>query len=491
MFEGIFLEKEIKEKLAELKEIDKDVYEYLLNEKIEFSKVKVLKRTVEQTIKRYLARIMGYQNVAIKEYPIKFIEEYKKRMTVKELIDYISHASHKKKILYVTCAPTHNLVRQSIYLRKAGYQTILLMETNISFINFLEKYFDIVYVFNSIYELSYILKEARPYVVHVQGNTSSSNHFGILAKLLSKSKVIFNFYDIPSTAIVKEDIEFQWNKKDVELDFFSEKFACERCDGLIFGYSAEVEKRLKNRYHICNPMLEFHSYPCDEFVSENGSKYSDQDDKIHIVYGGMVAPSRLPEKFNQDTRYHDLIEMLTKQGIYFDIYVASRRIKQDYGDYILISEKNPLFRFNKGLLLNQVTRQFSKYDFGLLPVPMRSSNDYKEEGFYKQYTEEHLAMRLPDKFFTYLEAGLPILIWDDWLYGAKLVKEYGIGIVVGRNELNNLTEFINSYDREKLRANVKRARQELSMKRHIGRLIDFYEKVAEDKAEDLAKCGQR
>ena len=39
MFEGIFSEKEIKEKLSELKEIDRDMYEYILNEKIKFNTI--------------------------------------------------------------------------------------------------------------------------------------------------------------------------------------------------------------------------------------------------------------------------------------------------------------------------------------------------------------------------------------------------------------------------------------------------------------------
>ncbi|OHB74374.1 MAG: hypothetical protein A2W17_07920 [Planctomycetes bacterium RBG_16_41_13] len=482
MFEGIFLEKEIKEKLSELKEIDKDMYDYLLNKKIEFNKFKVLKRTVEQTIKRYLARILGYQKAAIKEYPMKFIEEYKKRMTVKELIDNINRPSHKKKIVYVTGSPTYNIVRQSICLRKEGYETILLMETNLSFINFLEKHFDIVYVFNSIYTLSYIIKEAKPYLIHVQGATPSSNHFGILAKLLSNSKVVFNFNDIPSTAIVKEDIESMWNKEDVKLDLFSERFACERCDGLIFGYSAEVRERIKSRYPINIPMLEFHSYPCDEFMSEDSGKYSDRDGKVHIVQGGMVAPSHTPEKFKRDGMYYKLIEVLTRQGICFDMYVVARRIKRDYEDYISLSEKNPLFRFNGGLLLDQATKEFGKYDFGAILIYY---DEKKAEIFYKRkvFIEENRGMRVSDRFFTYLEAGLPILISDNYLYGAMLVKEYGMGIVVSKNDLNNLSEIINSYDREKLRGNVKRARQELSMKRHIGRLIAFYEQVVEGKYE--------
>jgi len=51
--------------------------------------------------------------------------------------------------------------------------------------------------------------------------------------------------------------------------------------------------------------------------------------------------------------------------------------------------------------------------------------------------------------------------------------------------LDNLAEIINSYDREKLKANVKRAREDLSMKRHIVRLINFYEQVVENKGGNV------
>ena len=143
MFEGFLSEKEIKEKLSELKEIDEDMYLYLLNEKIKFNKIKVLKKIVEQTIKRYLVRIIWYQKATIKEYLLKFIEEYQKRISVKKLVDIINRPTDKKKILYLTCSPTLNLMRESIYLRKAGYETILLMES-VSLIKFAERCFDAV-----------------------------------------------------------------------------------------------------------------------------------------------------------------------------------------------------------------------------------------------------------------------------------------------------------------------------------------------------------
>lgn len=486
MFEGIFLEKEIKERLSELKEIDREMYDYLLNKKIEFNKFKIFKKSIEQTAKRYLLRVAGFEKVTIKEYPSKFIEEYQKRLTVKELINKINRISHKKVILYLASAPTFNIIRQSIHLRKAGYETILLMEKSLSLLNLAEKYFDVVYVFNSIYSLSFILKEARPYLIHVQGTTRNANHFGILAKLLSRSKVVFNFYDIPSTTIAKEDIISAGKEvvsaggaggsiEEIELDFFSERFACEMCDGLVFGYSSEVVDILKGRCRINSPMLEFNSYPCDEFISAEIGKHSDKDGKIHIVYGGGVAPSHMPEKYFGDTKFHGLIDKITRQGIYFNIYILTASqtlIKRDYGDYLLISEKNQYFKFMKGMPLHESTREFSKYDFGAMIYPFVSETLY-----WGTNMKEHIPMRLADKFFTYLESGLPIIISEELHYGARLVKEYEMGIVVSQKDFDKLSEIINGYDREKLKANVKRAREELSMKRNIGRLIEFYEQV--------------
>ncbi len=481
MFESFLSEKEIKEKLSELKEIDRTMYLYLRNEKIKFNKIKVLKKIVEQAIKRYFVRITGYQKKkeTIKEYLLKFIEEYQKRISEKKLVDIINRPTDKKKILYLTCSPTLNLMRASIYLRKAGYETILLMES-VSLIKFTERCFDAVYVFDSIYTLFYILKRANPYLIHVQG-TTRSNHFGILAKLLSKSKIVFNFYDIPSTAGTKEDIRFGWEKKDVELDFFSERFACERCDGIVFGYSTEVREILKSRYRISSPMLEFNSYACDEFIQNNISKHSREDGKVHIVYGGNggnIVPASLSKGSFGDVQFYRLIEKITRQGIYFDIYVNLHmvpwRIKHEFGDYILMSKENNFFNFKKGLLLDEATKEFSKYDFGAMIYLF----DKDDKGICMK---EHNQMRLPDKFFTYLEAGLPILVSEELQYVAKLVKEYEIGIVVSQRDLDNLTEVINSYDREKLKSNVKRAREELSMKRHIVRLINFYEQIVENK----------
>lgn len=91
--------------------------------------------------------------------------------------------------------------------------------------------------------------------------------------------------------------------------------------------------------------------------------------------------------------------------------------------------------------------------------------------------DESNKIRLPGKFFFYLEAGLPILISEEFGYAAKLVREYEIGVVVSQRDIYNLSKIIPTYDYEKLRNNVMAARKKLSMEANIDRLLDFYEDI--------------
>lgn len=445
----------IKDKLSLLKDTDNHIYDCIL-QKIEFDKRVRFKKILRQTVRRYLAR---------------GIEEYHRRITVKDIINKINRQSSKKIILYVSALPAFNLVRQSIYLRQTGeFETIILMEQP-WLGEFAEKCFDTVYVYDSCYNLCQILSEARPYLVHVLGCSYYSEYHAILAKYLSRSAVVFEFFDIPSLSIASEDLIEVHGKTEADLIYAAEQFACERTDGLILGYSPEALGLLNNKYNISAPTLEFHSYVCEQFISSGNGKYSDADNRIHIAYGGNVAPSKASEKLFGDVQFHNMASKVSSQGIYFDIYysphVSPIKAKKEYWDYMLLAKNNKFFNFMKGLHPDEVTDEFDKYDFGAMIYLYNRGT----------FLEEHNGTRLPGKVFTYLEAGIPILVSEECRYVAKLVKEHEIGIVVKQADIDNLSDIVSSYDRKKLKANVEKAKEELSMKKHINRLIAFYREV--------------
>src|SRR3989304_3702195 len=152
----------IKEKLSKIKEINKDVYDILINDKLEFDRLTRLKKRVKQLLRKY--KVGGLSVIF-------------NNLFSKKVIDRINSPSNKKKILYITITPSFNLLRQSIYIRKSGdYETILLMESP-WLLKLMEKHFDAVYIYDTYYELANILKEIKPYMIHVQGSMLGSDLF--------------------------------------------------------------------------------------------------------------------------------------------------------------------------------------------------------------------------------------------------------------------------------------------------------------------------
>lgn len=180
----------IKEKFSPIKELNEEVYDILIHDKIEFHRLARFKKGVKQSLRRY--KVGGLK--AVFQNP-----------NFKQIINRINTPSRKKKILYITITPSFNLLRQSIYVRKNGnYETILLMESP-WLLKLMERHFDAVHIYDTYYELAHILKEVKPYLVHVQGSMLGSDFLCIFAKLLNKTKTIFEFYDVPSLCASKED----------------------------------------------------------------------------------------------------------------------------------------------------------------------------------------------------------------------------------------------------------------------------------------------
>ncbi|NUO09354.1 MAG: hypothetical protein HUU08_11845 [Candidatus Brocadia sp.] len=456
MLKSFFAEKEIKNRLSNVLKTDPHIFDLLL-EKIEFNKYLRFKKTLRQLLRKILA--MG-------------IKEYLKSLSSKELVNRINIPSSKKKIIFVTGLPTFNLAGISIYLRKTGkFETVLLTE-NPWLIGFFKQHFDTVYVYNSYYDVAHILVTSKPYIVHIQG---SLHHYflGVIAKCLDRTSMIIGFNDIPSlTELPEENREKLWGiSNDAHLDYFSEEFLFKRADGIILTMNTFVAgDKLRLRHESTIPLLEFPTYVCDEFLSEE-EKYSRKDGNIHLVYGGIITSSDKPRELFGDNQFIALAKKLINQGLCFHMYPSPHfspfQIKKLYQDYIQLAAETPKFTFEQGMPQDKAIKEFSRYDFATM---MSIFDGMKLNTF-------HWNTSMPSKFFTYLSAGLPVIVSEEHGNISALVRKYECGIVVSQKDLDNLFDIIKQHDYEKLKTNVRRAREELSMEKHIGRLIEFYERV--------------
>jgi len=464
MFKNLVVEKEIKDKLSVIREMDPNVFNLLL-EKLEFNKFTRFKKIIRQLLRKFIA--MGIKNSL-------------KTLSKKDVIRKINNSANaKKKVLFVAGTSAFNLVGISIYLRKTGeYSTSLIIE-NPWLWNYFKKYFDNVYVYNSNYNVACILLESNPYIVHVQG-THQYYFLGALAKCLSNAPIVIGFSDIPSlSAISQDELPGQAYEKtygrlaDVsDLDMLLEKFLFQHADGIILAINTKiVGEKLLHRYKSKVPLIEFFPYVCDELICQE-KKHSSMDGKIHIVYGGVIAAADKPEEFNSGIQFIGLVKKLVKQDLYFHLYgtphTSPLKFKRAFPEYTQLAIETANFTFECGLPPDEAIKEFSKHDFAAITSLYGKQNDFNKL---------HRNTVMASKFFTYLSAGIPIIVGEEDANSRVLIEKYDIGIVIKQNKIECLSEIIRDCDYEKLLSNVWRAREEFSMKNHIGRLIEFYEQV--------------
>jgi hypothetical protein len=88
-----------------------------------------------------------------------------------------------------------------------------------------------------------------------------------------------------------------------------------------------------------------------------------------------------------------------------------------------------------------------------------------------------LDMCTSNKFFNYLEAGIPIIVSDELKFMSWIVKRYQIGIVVKKEELNNLKNIIFEHDYNQMIENVIKVREKLSFQYNNKRLLLFLNSI--------------
>jgi len=464
MLKSLFAEKEIKHRLFKVHEISPPLF-YLLLEKIECNIYFRFKKTIRQLLRKCTA--MGFRNVL-------------KTISYKDIIRNINTPTPtKKKVLFVAGTSAFYLVGISIYLRKTEKYTTALIIENPWLWNYFKKYFDDVYVYNSNYEVACILAESNPYLVHVQG-THQYYFLGVLAKCLSNALVVISFSDIPSLSITSPDeLPAQASEKSCDrltdvsdLDMLSEKFLFQHAEGIILAINTMVAgEKLLRIYKSNIPVIEFFPYVCDDFICQE-EKHSSMDGKIHIVYGGVIATADKPEEFNSGIQFIGLAKKLVKQGLYFHLFgtphTSPLKFKDAFPEYTQLATEVNNFTFECGLPPDEAIKEFSKYDFAAI-----TSLYSKQNNFNKLHKDTVMA----SKFFTYLSAGIPMIVGEEDANSTALVKKYGVGIVINQHEVDLLSEIIKKCNYEKLLSNVRCTREEFSMKNHIGRLIEFYDQV--------------
>ncbi len=399
------------------------------------------------------------------KYNAKDIEQiYKNKLDL--FIETLKTDPNNKRIVFVILYP-HNLpvVEQIVRgLKKDG-------EYELVGVYLLEKppvgIFDSTFFCNwSLAVLLYFLFQIKTNIIYVQAHGEWA-YLSILIKAVRKDiPVIQEVYDwmenfIPDDRRAVE--ECYASSEVLDVIRFSENFLRHEIEGFIYKDGGQAMAKILQNSSV--PSLQFMPYPpkCQMHFTNKESPNTPR-----FVYAGAISPTSNSSIY-KDTQLLPLFRDITRQGYsvtsfnvpLYDEYSLSSM----FADYYHEAKNNPLFYFKRGLpLLSLLPILAQNYEYGLVLF-------YFDTDIFAG--KKHLKGSMASKIFTYLAGGLPIIISEELENMANFVREHGIGIVVSRQEISNISNVISGYSYGELRENIRIAQEKLSMEKNIHSLKDF------------------
>lgn len=208
-------------------------------------------------------------------------------------------------------------------------------------------------------------------------------------------------------------------------------------------------------------------YPCPPYRWMRAPKISSRSNILRLVYAGQVMNNRAPPEIFGDLNYLHLIKELTLQGAELTIFnsvYSSRELSKDlFREYYIEMHKNPRFIFRDGIEMPRIISALhGVYDYGLVLFDFDQNT---------AVGDKHIKETMASKIFTYLSAGLPVVVSEELSNMANFVRENGIGIVVGKDDQKNLISNLRSIDAHRFTKNIKDAQKKYCIERFIDEFV--------------------
>lgn len=396
--------------------------------------------------------------------------------------DFIDAANNRadgaRTVVFVATTPYFVISRESLYLRRNGFRTYLICAAHLppAIKAFFEDVFDgVADGCNSGRIMRGLVRQLRPTLFHVQCWMLSYVLGGLVLRNRGQTPVICEFYDVTSIYGSREVLAELWGEARIDLDLAMESLILDEADGLVHRFPQREVKAWGGRRGNLPLNIEMHSYVCPEYVRYRDDKPSKRDGVIRLVYAGGLVPQTAdhPRTIYAEANQPQTFRMLLEQGFALEVRHSPYRpiVEGDptYQTFVELEREYACYRLHDGVLPDRLPGVIAGYDFGLILCDMDLSILRLNPG--------QMRGGFGTKFFTYLEAGLPVIVNAEYDEMARLVNEWGVGLSIASSEIPNLAERLKSFDYDGAVANIRRLNREFGMDTQIHRLIGLYEQA--------------
>jgi len=370
----------------------------------------------------------------------------------------------ERTVLFAGIYSYFNCCKLSVVLRRQGFSTVFLC-LNPSNQAHKKVFFDAVLDARGNLEFFYSVLASYPFlIVHFQG-WLGLHCFAAAAATLSMSRVITEFNDLPRCCFADEEFDRLFGPGAAAEEQAAIKVVLARSKAVVLNYQEGSAGILTDDAPFAAPVIHLHSYPLRDFFADAPSA---ADAWKTLVFCGTLNPSHYPSPPFGDVQLLRLIREIASQGVAFHLFLNPYQSMGQRGlfwDYEYLARQTPLFTLHQGVRPESLSRTISGMGWGSMLYHFPADCTVRQE---------HLTHMLPTKFFSYLEAGLPVLVSNRIKAVARIVEKHDLGLVIARENLAHLGTLLEAADYEACRANVRKYRHAEALEGKVKQLTSYY-----------------
>ena len=408
----------------------------------------------------------------------RFIEEINAHVKQEAARVRLEIPPDKKLVIFFTQIVAQHMLKTMQELYRLGYAVLVFTErlnitSAISLMYYANKgYFHGVYEasFHAPYELLEFEKLMPPHIIHAEVGMWSSEALSTVIQN-SPTPVAVEYCDFPQTVFANDEdamAAMRCSTEIYEQELEARSKVYQHASGVIMKDSPETLHFLEELYNYKpKNVLQFYHYLDDKMATHGDLvKWSAGSKEIHIVYAGAVVNDPNWHNYPIYKSLLDAGEILAQQHIHLSVYNASDSCGQGFKEYIDLSQSCPYFHYHYAIPYADLKHVLPLHDFGWFCFDFSNT---RENPFFHRIT-------MGSKVFTYLEAGLPVLISPEQQFMARMVtEELGSGIPVSFKNLHVLKRILLERDWGPIHANILKARENWTYQKHGHKLRAFYD----------------
>lgn len=338
-------------------------------------------------------------------------------------------------IIFITYYPDSHLLKKAMTLRDSGKVFTTLLAGCIREDIKIEDYFDQYYEYGNFREFHELVGRAKPHSWHV---VSPLYHPAIVINSCgNNSRLVI---DINDAALF-----LTTDKNDLSVQI--ERAVMTHADYIVHKLPEEGWNILAKEYELKCENSSIMSYPHSKFICMANSRRAEKPPLV--VYAGGIIPYEIAvARGHENHVFDDLIALTGQESFDLSIYVnqnAREMPWHQHKHYFDLEDKYRYFHLKKGIPYHSVTKHLSRYEAGIFFDNISISS----------YDLDHFKYNVASKFFTYLEAGLPIVVFEEAETMADLIRRYELGTIYTAWEPKTIIDAIREISKKDYTENIK------------------------------------